>query len=274
MPPQSLLIVDQSVNGISRRAVEVEYANATAQPDKACALTYIHDTTISGSATARNRAMEIADGDIWLFLDDDVILEADFVEQLLRTYLDFPEAGGVSGIITNYPRPSLQSRIWHSLFMRGPFHDERQPIYWSAERLRNSGPVRVSRFGGGLMSFYADAVRGNYFDANLRGVSDGEDVDFCARLEPDVVLLITPHARLEHRHSSVRLQDHWLRRSARGNFFLYRKIWNKGTFNRVCYLWLLVGYSLVAIVGSARRLSLAPYRALRMGQEEARSAVP
>jgi GT2 family glycosyltransferase len=41
---------------------------------------------------ARNRAMEAAEGDIWLFLDDDITLKKDFVDQFLAVYRDYPEA--------------------------------------------------------------------------------------------------------------------------------------------------------------------------------------
>jgi glucosyl-dolichyl phosphate glucuronosyltransferase len=271
----SLVIVDQSPDNESRRLVEGELAAAEKSRGLSWNLNYIHNTQISGGAMARNRGMKVAAGDIWLFLDDDVILERDFVEQLLVAYRDYPEAAGVSGIITNYPRPSVAFRLWSGLFMRGPFHDERQPIYWCAEALRNSPPVRVRRFGGGLMSFRADAVRGKFFDENLQGVSDGEDVDFCSQLGPGAQLLIAPSARLEHHHSPAgRLRDHWLRRSVRGNIFLYRKNWNEGIFNRCCYLWLMAGYYAVALIASSRRLSLDPCRALKTGLNEAHYAVP
>ena len=272
--PQALVIVDQSRDEESRRRVEAELLNADRQCGGRWKLVYIHDTEITGLAMARNRAMEIADGSIWLFLDDDVVLEADFLEQLLAVYRDHPDADGVSGIITNYPRPLLFDRLWSTLFLRGPFHDERQPIYWRAGQLRESPPIVVRRFGGGLMSFRARAVRGRSFDENLQGVGDGEDVDFCSRLGLEVKLLIAPRARLAHHHSAVRPDDHWLRRSARGNCFLYRKNWNKGVFNRLCYVWLIGGYSLVAVVASLRRLSLEPFRALRMGHGEARRSIP
>src|SRR5580698_8025511 len=105
--PQALVIVDQSRDEESRRRVEAELLNADRQCGGRWKLVYIHDTEITGLAMARNRAMEIADGSIWLFLDDDVVLEADFLEQLLAVYRDHPDADGVSGIITNYPRPLL-----------------------------------------------------------------------------------------------------------------------------------------------------------------------
>jgi hypothetical protein len=83
-------------------------------------------------------------------------------------------------------------------------------------------------------------------------------------------LVIAPGARLEHRHSPVgRLRNHWLRRSVRGNFFLYHKNWNQGFFNHLCYWWLWAGYYFVALVASLRRMSFDPWRALRTGAAEA-----
>ena len=204
-----------------------------------------------------------------------MVLEPDFVEQILRVYRDYLDVGGVSDVISNYPRPPAWSRVWNPLFVRGPFHDERQPIYWNANRPRNSQPIPVRRFGGGLMSFRAETIRDKYFDENLRGVSDGEDVDFCTRLDPATVLLIAPRARLQHYHSPIgRLTDHWLRRHARGNLFLYHKHWNRGLPNKLSYGWLWLGYSTVAVVASCRRLSLEPWRALRTSAAEASQTIP
>jgi len=271
----SLVIVDQSLDDESRRRVEAELAEAERRRGVRWKLKYVHDPSISGGAMARNRAMAIADGDVWVFLDDDVILEPDYLEQLVAVYRDCPGAAGVSGIITNQRRPPARYRLWSALFVHGPFRDERQPIYWNADRLHNSPPLAVDRFTGAAMSFRAGVVRGKVFDENLRGVSEAEDVDFCARLGPTAVLLIAPRARLEHRHSPAgRLRDHWLRRSVRGDFFLYRKNWNKGFFNFLCYLWLWVGYCLVALLAGLLRASLDPWRALRTGIEEAAQAAP
>lgn len=272
--PGSVVIIDQSSDDASRLLVEAELADAQNRRGAVWRLQYIHDPAINSLPMARNRAMEIGDGDVWLFLDDDVVLEPGFVEQILLVYRDHPEVGGVSGVITNYPRPSIWFRVWNALFVRGPFHDERQSIYWNADRLRNSAPISVSRFTGCLMSFRADAVRASRFDENLRGVSDGEDVDFCVQLGPATKLLIAPRARLEHRRSPAgRLRDHWLRRSVRGNFFLYHKNWDNQVFNRVCYWWLWIGYCSVALAASLRRASLDPWRALRTGAVEARQTI-
>lgn len=269
--PLELLIVDQSAGNESRKAVEQAFAEAPTDAASGVALVYIHDPAIPGGAVARNRAMDDARGDVWLFLDDDVVLEPDFIEEICRVYESEPDVTGVSGIVANYVPGRGIARAWNAVFVRGPFHDPRQPIYQSADSMRDSGPVRVDRFSGGLMSFRAAAVRTHRFDPNLRGVSDGEDVDFCLRLGPAATLLLAPRARLVHNASSIgRGTAHHLRRDARALCYLYNRNWRRGVQNRLAYDWLLCGFSLLALLGSTRRRSLAPLQALFAGIGDAK----
>ncbi len=264
---EELIIVDQSEDGESKGRAYRTLMNGSAR----IRLHYIHDTGITGGAAARNHAMAVASSDIWLFLDDDVILEPNFVEELIAAYRTNPKAIGVSGIVTNYPHPALEFQLWSSLFVRGPFHDDRQPVYWNAEKLRNAGPLRVSRMGGGLMSFRADAVRDLRFDENLSGVSDGEDVDFCSRLPEGSLFIIVPKARLVHKLSPAgRSRQHWLNRHARSNHFLYRKNWEGRNSNWLYFAWLNAGYYLVAALATVKGLSLKPWRDLLDGIEQGR----
>lgn len=264
--PTELIIVDQSQSDESKRQVERLYAEAPPLVRETIRLSYIWDAGISGLPFARNRGMEITQGDIRLFLDDDVVLEPNFLEELLTVYEQHPYVSGVSGIITNYRRPSWAYRLWASMFVRGPFHDERQPIYWKADRLREAEPIRVTKFTGALMSFRADAIQGHRFHG---GILDGEEVDFCRRLGSDAVLLIAPRARLVHRTSPIgRSQGHWLRGSGQSSYYLYHRNWRTGFRNFVSFAWLNLGLGLAALLASARRGSLAPWRALRDGARE------
>lgn len=267
--PDQLIIGDQSAGEESRREVHRLLAEAPSIVQEHVRLDYIHDSSITGLAQARNRSMQIVDCAILLFLDDDVSLESNFIEELLAAYRQFPSAAGVSGIVTNYNQPPWPARTWRTFFVRGPFHDDRQPVYWNSSRLRASDPVRVTRFGGGLMSFRADAICGVQFDENLSGVSDGEDVDFCAHLPAASVLLITPRARLVHNQSpSGRSQKHWISREAKSNHYLYHRNWRYGIFNRLSFCWLNIGYGVIASFASLRRRSLGPWRDLLDGMRE------
>jgi GT2 family glycosyltransferase len=215
--------------------------------------------------------MKVAKGEIWLFLDDDVVLEPNFVEELIAVYRRYPRVDGVSGIITNYLPPSWAFRTWSWTFARGPFRDDRQPIYWNADRLRQSEPIAVSRFGSGLMSFRADAIKEVRFDESMAGVPEGDDVDYCTRLRPGTQLVIAPGARLVHKKSPIaRVEDHWLVRYTQSYLYLYRRHWNAGIKNRVCFVWLELGCVLAAILGSALHGSTKPWRARAEGARLAR----
>jgi glycosyltransferase involved in cell wall biosynthesis len=233
-------------------------------------LKHIYNPRITGASQARNEGMKQATGDIWLFLDDDVVLEPDFIQNLLTAY--GTDVTGVSGVVTNYSPPPIFRRLWELLFEVGPFRDDRQSVYRKAGKLRDAGPTRVRQFGAGLMSFRADRIRGLRFDENLHGACFGEDIDFCARLPHDSVLLIAPHARLVHERSPEgRSQLHWLDLHAQGSNYMRQRHWRSGFWNNVCFAWLNVGYALSAMLSSARRMSPEPWRAWKRGAKRGRS---
>jgi GT2 family glycosyltransferase len=270
--PQHLIIIDQSSDDDSRCRVQRLFEQQTPAGPQYPKLSYESNHAITGGAMARNHAMQLAQGDVWLFLDDDVSLESNFIEELLYAYCEYPQAAGISGIVTNYSRPPWFKRSWDLVFLCGPFRDLRQSVYWRANQLRDSKPIPVDRLGAGLMSFRSSVIRNHRFDQDLCGVSDGEDVDFCLRLGPHALLMIAPRARLEHRQSTGgRLHDHYLRRQARSEYFLYWKNWNHGIKNRLCFAWMNVGFALQAMLGILRRCSFEPWRALRAGVRDART---
>lgn len=227
-------------------------------------LVYIYAPEVSGAAVARNVAMDQASGDIWIFLDDDVILEPQYVEEILAAYS--PKIAGVSGIITNYSVPSLTRRLFESIFVRGAFHDDRQRVYWYAEQLRFDGPQRVRQFGCGVMSFRAEVIRNLRFDPALTGGSLAEDIDFCARLPRGSRLVIAPNARLIHKRSETgRVMAHWLDQHAQSSSYMRARNWNRGLADDLAFAWLQVGYAVMASIGTVKRLSLEPFQAWKTG---------
>ncbi len=261
--PDEIIIVDQSNTPESEdRIARVfdEYGNADVR------LGYIRDETISGASAARNFGVRMSTGDVIAFLDDDVVLETGFVRELLDAYDCGANITGVSGTVTNYRKPSWLQRFLRATFWRGPFHDERQPIYWSAEQLRDANPIRVRKFGSGGMSLRRSALALVQFDENLKGVPPGEDVDLCCRLPETARLVIAPRARYEHRATRVnRRREHWLKKDAEAMYYLFLRNWNHGVKNRLCFAWLNVGYMVLATAGCIRRRSLEPCRALGAG---------
>jgi glucosyl-dolichyl phosphate glucuronosyltransferase len=249
--PMELIVVDQSPAPTFTQEIPIPTV---------C----IHDPSISGASVARNVAMDRARGDIWLFLDDDVLLEPDFIERILEPYGN--DVIGVSGIITNYTAPPFRQKIWEKVFQIGSFRDERQRVYRDAKRLRDTQPIRVRQFGAGLMSFRASAVREHRFDVNLTGASPGEDIDFCAGLPKESTLLITPKARLIHNRSpESRDPTHWIGVDAQVAAYMRERHWKKGLWNNLCYAWLSLGYAVVAGFSSLKNRSATPWKTWREG---------
>ena len=258
--PSEVIIVDQTPGTGGARGEVLKICPVEIQ------VNYIWNPEIPGGAVARNVAMEKASGDLMLFLDDDVTLHPDFVERLLSSWTEHPEATGISGVPDNYSPPGAFYHRWSQIFMRGPFQDDRQPVYWRAAEIQT--PIRVTRLSGGMTSFRLSAISGSQFDANLRGVSDGEDVDFCMHLGPDATLLIDPRCKLTHHFDPAgREKDHWVRRHARAYTYLYLRNWRS---HKLAYAWLWCGWILAAILGCTSRRSINPLRLLASGYREGR----
>jgi GT2 family glycosyltransferase len=264
--PEELIIVDQSCGEDTRRTVESFARDIKASGRPQSEVVYLYDPTLVGAAGARNVGIERSRGEILVFLDDDVLLEPEFMHELLVVYQQNPHAGGVSGVVTNYTLPPRFARIIRRLFWMGPFHDERQDLYWAAEKLRSHQPVPVRRFGSGLMSIRREALADDRFDPSYRGAGP-EDVELTWRIHERCPLLIAPRARLFHARSEAgREAAHWIGQDALSNYYLYHRLWRKGVVNRLCFAWLNFGYALLASAGSIRRLSLRPWESFLQGR--------
>ena len=268
VPVTELIVIDQSEDNRTRVVASEEFDRATKQGIPVPALRYIHDTSIAGVSQARNRALDIAGCDIWLFLDDDVDIEPVFVEELVKAFKANPEVGGISGVITNYPVPPISYRNWLWLFARGPFREKRLPVYWDAHKYRTLVPV--IGMSGGLMSFRADIARSGRFDESMR---DGEDVDYCVNLRAAPLMVLAPRARLKHMASNInRVREAWLKKFAASQSHLYHKNWKNKLGNRICFGWFVIGVSLASLLSCVRRFSLEPFLGMLQGLRQGEAA--
>jgi GT2 family glycosyltransferase len=264
--PQEVIIVDGSRGEDTRRLIENFARDLKPLGQHEPEMTYLYRPALAGLGSARNAGIEQAGGEILVFLDDDVLLEPEFLHELLVAYQQNPEAGAVSGVVTNYALPSRSARILGRLFWTGPFHDERQPLYWRADRLRDQQPIPVTRLTGALMSIRRDALAGDRFDS-----FHAEDAELTWRIHERCPVLIAPGARLSHARSKAgRERDDWIRQDALENYYLYHRLWRRRLVSRVCFAWLNLGYALLASVASVRRLSLRPWQSFLQGRRSGR----
>ena len=191
--PDEFIIVDQSPNDESRSVVESLWPR-----ESQIKLNYIHDISISGLVEAKKIAASRASGDIICFLEDDISLEADYIELIELGFIELPEMLGCCGLITNPPhQPPGYTELFH-IFHRGIFKDIRVGLYGRLEK--HADKLIVSdKLSGGLSAWRREVFAAIPFDVS-NGFHMFEDIDFSTRVASHFgpCLYINPNARLEH----------------------------------------------------------------------------
>jgi GT2 family glycosyltransferase len=262
VPIDTLIIVDQSEAADGRALVETALAGAP--PDRRPALRYVWDRTIDGAAAARNRGLDLATGDVVVCVDDDMVAEPDTLVRLLEHHRRTPDLGAVTPVITNYRPPGRVQRLLTAIFCRGPFRDDRQPVYWHWRRYGGRlVPVRV--LGGGMMALRRQAVADLRFDRRYRGASLGEDIDLSWALRGrGWRLAIATDARVAH-DRSPRPAQRYEEATLTSWGFVFAKHQPKTAVNRLALAWFVTGVAIGAAGASLRSGSLAPLRSLAAG---------
>lgn len=262
LPIEELIVVDQSEGSSGRAGVEA--ALASVPREQRPALRYVWDRTIGGAAAARNVGLDLATMDIVVCIDDDMVPEPDVLERLQEHYRRHPEVTAITPVITNYTPPPLRERVFSAIFCRGPFRDDRQPVYWNWRR-RQAGLVPVGMLGGGMLSVRREALGEIRFDRRYRGASTGEDIDLSWALRSrGARLAIATDARVVHnraprpatRHEEAMLTS-W--------GFVFRKHQPQTLGNRLAFLWFVVGVTLGGLYASLCSRTLAPLRSVGTG---------
>lgn len=165
-----------------------------------------------GAARARNVGIKESTGDIIFFMDDDIILDSKYIEEILRTYDNYSEAKGIQGYIQNGIidisnfRGILLNSI-HKVFLMS--YVERNKcsyrITLGTYPYSPSGIIRCQWLHGSNCSYKREVLQKFRFDENLIKRSIGEDVDLSYRINkcyPNS-LLMNPRATIIHESTST-----------------------------------------------------------------------
>ena len=196
--PDELIVVDQSSSNESCLLI-----NSLLSRNRCIQLVYIHDTHISGLVDAKRVATARAGGDIVCFLEDDVILEADYIEQMELGFINYPAMVGCCGIVTNPPKQVFLYELLFHIFHRGIFMDKRVGLYGRFNG-RNHKYILSDMLSGGL-----SAWRREVFDVISFDIDNNfhmlEDIDFSTRVAQifPMQLFINPNACLAHNFSPI-----------------------------------------------------------------------
>ncbi|WP_237705148.1 glycosyltransferase family 2 protein [Thermococcus zilligii] len=251
--PTEVIVVNGSSDG-SWEKVREEFNNILKKMrDAGIAVKHV---TLPGASLphARNVGVKMARGDVILFLDDDVILERDYIENLTKVYVEYPNAMGVQGFVTNEINPNnplirfgLLKFIWW-LFQRGYYDvdvNKQLPSLFEVIPYRITRVIKRENFRGANMSYRRKVFTSLEFDERLKRYAIGEDKDFSYRvykLFPGS-LYQTPHARLIHKEAPEgRLPSKQLETMRQiYHLYLFYKLFEQNTRNKISYILGRIG---------------------------------
>ncbi|KPJ56685.1 hypothetical protein AMJ49_04220 [Parcubacteria bacterium DG_74_2] len=200
-------------------------------------------------AESKNLGAKRANGNIILFLDDDVVLERDYLERLLEVWEKNKEdkkLAGVSGMVTNVKEKYLIEKIFNRIF----FLYSLRPwsiLPWGFQthdyNLRKEEKTEWTPCG--FTSFRKEIFDQCQFKPLQSGRTALEDIEFCWRLKKDgYYFIITPFAKLIHNESQTGREEAMISGYKEGfNRCLIFKTHTQKTFkNYLCFLIATLGW--------------------------------
>jgi GT2 family glycosyltransferase len=226
---------------------------------------YYH--TAPGLTRQRNDGARHATGDIIHFIDDDVVLEADYLKALHITFSRYTTCVGGMGTIVPIPQSgSLLFRIFRIIFLLPRDHASGKCTL-SGMPTFSYGTAHfkyVEVLGGCCMSFRRYYFLKEMADEVLHGYCCMEDCDLSFRMRRWGKLFYQPQARHNH-YNSPQARDTVRQSRAmflRNAIYLFFKNWY--TWWRVpFFIWSVIGIFFEAVVTRNWRALCGYYDALR-----------
>ncbi|WP_142785588.1 glycosyltransferase family 2 protein [Changchengzhania lutea] len=205
------------------------------------------------------------------FLDDDVILGPAYFEQLMATYVNYPDAIAVGGYITNEVTWQLAddkkdpSKFYYDGWMRKESFRFKIRQFFGLQPDTNPGFLPtfshgrsigylppsnniypVEFFMGGVSSYKKEVFSGIKFSTYFEGYGLYEDLEFCLRVSRLGKLYLNTAARLEHHHEAAGRPDNFVhgKMIVRNSWYVWKVKYPDPTFKATLKfhltVWLLM----------------------------------
>ena len=251
--PNQIIVIDQSSQNLSEELIK-KMVNTF----KLSKLTYIYNKNINGLVEAKNHSLKYNKSDLICFLEDDEILEEDFLEQIILGFKSKPSMKGCSGVITNPPNKNFFYEFFFHLFHIGFYKDKRVGIY--GDEAYENKLIISDKLSGGLSAWKKEVFSHTFFDLK-NNLHFTEDIDFSSRVFdyfPDS-LFINTDARLAHYFSKsnrFNLIDRYSKKVF--EYIIFYKKRKKLPFSILYLFWLLLGIFIESSLKSFLSLSFKP----------------
>ncbi len=267
--PNEILIIDGSPDDeTNQMLLENSFANL---------IYYKVEEKDRGLTKQRNFGIEKANisSEVIFFLEDDTILDKNYFEQLLLTYVSNPSALGVGGYITNevkweYVGDAYQPKL-NEFYFDGYKRIDGTRFVWrkklgldtnlppgylpefsngrSVGFLPPTGKTyKVEQLMGGVSSFKKEIFSKHKFSTYFEGYGLYEDADFTLRVSKTGQLYLNTNAKLEHHHDAAGRPNQYSygKMVVRNGWYIWRVKFAKPSF-QARFKWNAIVILLTAI---------------------------
>ncbi|MGZ4846458.1 MAG: glycosyltransferase family 2 protein [Halobacteriota archaeon] len=227
-----------------------------------------------GLTHQKNMGVQKSSSDIVLVLDDDVILNENFVEEILNVFND-PRLDGIGCV---YGDQIPINKLKKNASKRGSFPyaiasavdariNKLVSTVFFLQKTSKTGKFRLSGFStlppysnpeatiqetegapGGYTAYYKKVLEEFGFDENLKGYAAGEDADISYRISRKYKIIFTPKAKVIHdsktskinnyAHSKMKIENH---------YYLFKKNFPQTLIRRFAFNMSVLGLFLLQL---------------------------
>ena len=223
----------------------------------------------------RNTGAERSRGDIVCYLDDDVILDPHYLEEVSRKFED-PEVFGVSGLDLEASLGGIMGRVFRRIFML-PRMDGEGTMLPSGFPSWKTFPDKETSVGilrGHNMSYRREVFDDLRFNEDFEGYGLMEDVEFSHRVGRRHRMAMIPSAKLRHKKSPTAREDNraLFRMRTVNHWRIRRGCPDQGLGSELCYLWANLGVLIWSLVADLRKGGSGAFKGYLEGMKEIRKA--
>ena len=239
--PWEIIVVHGDINDETKRICN-EWNNK--------GLTVIYLKAERSLVIQRNIGINKSTGDIICFFDDDIILDNDYFEGIVKAYKSNEAIGGVQGTITNLSNLKFSRILLSKIFLL-------EEIYGNGKIKRSGTPsfhkpineiAEVQVFNGCQMTFRADIIKKIKFDSWYNDYWYGDDFETSFAVSKVYKLLQIPDSRLIHEGNASSERSPKIAFMVGLNYRYIREKYNlyKG-FGKIICMWSDIGRILLYI---------------------------
>lgn len=269
LPPKEVIIVDSS----DTDALKSELGKFPLD------IRYIRSRP--GLTHQRNVGIENSSGDIVIFLDDDVLLDKNYIKEIARVFDEKGEdsIGGVTGEIIYGPRQEkatqkirrMAGHAFDSLFLLHRYGSGRFQLSGFPTMVKDGSVSRITKvefLRGCNMAFKRKMIGAFKFDEKLSGYGCGEDDDIAYRISRKHQNYYTPFAKivLNDFSSSTGGGDYSLMKSKIENhYYLFKKNLPDDFKHKAAFCWSVAGMLVREAMTAVRKRSSGGLKGLASG---------